>query len=577
MKEETKVAERGSTHGPLPLIIGLAGQRDVREESKEEIRQRIREIFQELGTQYPHTDLVLFSSLGEGAPRLAAQVAKESGVRLIVPLPMEPAEYEKDFRDEASRREFRTLLENQPPAFVVPAQPYDSGAPGDPAELKERGYAETAACIARHSQILLVLWDGVTDGHTAMLGRWQLSGVPAPFAPEFALMDPVESGPVYCVRTPRSGEPPGKLTPVTREDRYPKDCPADKHRRILQRIDEFNLDWQRSAHKFQQWKEENKRKVCPPDLQAALSQDQAEALEWYGIADSLALRFQRRTLWTLRVLFMAVLLSVIAFEVYAHMAPHAPSLLALYPGLVAAAVVLYRIARRGDWENKYLDYRALAEGLRVQFFWRLARIDDCAADHYLRTQRTEMDWIRIAIMSLSVASRPWRGGRRVNERGNIESVQKLWIDEQLAFFTGRSVWNAVRHLRTGRWAEVLVMASPAVAVLLTVRQTLAHAAPGFVHAVTVAIAVLLVLGALLEGYAHKRAYAAHAKRYEWMKNLFQRAQLRLSEILGRPGRTPESDDAEAVKLIKELGKEALVENGNWLLLRRDRPLDLPKP
>ena len=36
----------------------------------------------------------------------------------------------------------------------------------------------------------------------------------------------------------------------------------------------------------------------------------------------------------------------------------------------------------GDYDNKYFDYRALAEGLRVQIFWRIAGLRDSVADHY---------------------------------------------------------------------------------------------------------------------------------------------------------------------------------------------------
>ena len=32
----------------------------------------------------------------------------------------------------------------------------------------------------------------------------------------------------------------------------------------------------------------------------------------------------------------------------------------------------------------------------------------------------------------------------------------------------------------------------------------------------------------------------------------------------------------APALIEELGKEALVENGDWVLLHRERPLQVPK-
>jgi hypothetical protein len=39
-----------------------------------------------------------------------------------------------------------------------------------------------------------------------------------------------------------------------------------------------------------------------------------------------------------------------------------------------AGVLIYRVAERGGWHRKYLDYRALAEGLRVQCYWIAAGV-----------------------------------------------------------------------------------------------------------------------------------------------------------------------------------------------------------
>jgi len=55
--------------------------------------------------------------------------------------------------------------------------------------------------------------------------------------------------------------------------------------------------------------------------------------------------------------------------------------------------LFYKIAARKDYENKYYDYRALAEGLRVQFFWKLIHSKENTYDHYLRKYMGEMDWI----------------------------------------------------------------------------------------------------------------------------------------------------------------------------------------
>ena len=55
-----------------------------------------------------------------------------------------------------------------------------------------------------------------------------------------------------------------------------------------------------------------------------------------------------------------------------------------------------------------------------------------------------------------------------------------------------------------------------------------------------------------------------------MSVLFDHACRRLDELLAA------GDLAEAEALVPELGKEALAENGDWLLLHRDRPMEVPQ-
>ena len=54
-----------------------------------------------------------------------------------------------------------------------------------------------------------------------------------------------------------------------------------------------------------------------------------------------------------------------------------------------------------------------------------------------------------------------------------------------------------------------------------------------------------------------------------MHQLFARASRRLRVALA-------ADDASgATQIVQELGKEALVENGDWVLLHRARPVEVP--
>ena len=85
-----------------------------------------------------------------------------------------------------------------------------------------------------------------------------------------------------------------------------------------------------------------------------------------------------------------------------------------------------------------------------------------------------------------------------------------------------------------------------------------------------AIALAPILAGLMIGYAEKRAFGDHAKQYERMSILFSNARGHLKKLLD------EGDYLRACQLITELGKEALMENGDWVLIHRDRPIEVPK-
>jgi hypothetical protein len=86
----------------------------------------------------------------------------------------------------------------------------------------------------------------------------------------------------------------------------------------------------------------------------------------------------------------------------------------------------------------------------------------------------------------------------------------------------------------------------------------------------IAMALELAVAAAIGGYVEKMAFAEEARHYERAKALFRRASKRLSADL-------DAGDVEAAeRLIRELGREALMENGDWVLLRRARPMEVPK-
>jgi hypothetical protein len=81
------------------------------------------------------------------------------------------------------------------------------------------------------------------------------------------------------------------------------------------------------------------------------------------------------------------------------------------------------------------------------------------------------------------------------------------------------------------------------------------------------IGLTAVVGGLLHYYTEKRAFGEQAKQYNRMTIIFKNAARRFNRF-----HYPE-DYENAASLVKELGIEALAENGDWVLLHRERPLE----
>jgi hypothetical protein len=88
----------------------------------------------------------------------------------------------------------------------------------------------------------------------------------------------------------------------------------------------------------------------------------------------------------------------------------------------------------------------------------------------------------------------------------------------------------------------------------------------------VLISVSAVLSGLAESFADKRAFRVHVKQYRRMQAHFLRARALLDELLARrPFDQPAY--AEAQSVIRDLGIETLAENGAWVMLHRERPVE----
>jgi hypothetical protein len=691
----------------IPIVVGVTGHRDLREEDIPELEKKVGAIFKEIKLKYQdkyqRLPITILSPLADGADMLVAQVglhADHADIKLTAVLPMPKKEYEKDFDTAESKRAFADLLEKAEDVFELPF------VEGNTLEIVQRcresrnkQYALAGAYIAAHSQILIALWDGRDASETASVVRAKLEGIPGPSAPKAtgetakvvraklegipgpsaspeSPLDILDNGPVYHVFTRRKNTPaeivahnhepeiqcllhvkgkwdvlypiiwnsdkhalhssdkgkssnnksresvhPPPLTPPTRgggnssstqigetfpppvpltegekggggrpgggaellqsKNNKPEEAAEKYYDSVLKRISEFNRDIMKNC-KNEDALNTSISYVMPESEQEKLSPGLRKILAYYGYADTLALYYQKITTDVLKRLLITAVASFFFFNIFDQFWAKA-YILALFPIIMGIGYLFYKIAVKKDYENKYYDYRALAEGLRVQFFWKLMRSKENTYDRYLRKYRGDMDWIFQTIRNVCInANQEISQNPSLCKKEELEILQRCWLKDQESYFVKTSPIKE-RKIRRQEKATLCFFCAAMATVLgfFIVKAVVAFqhgSLKDFINMEDIQqgivyypfaflIDVFLAIGAALAIYVEKRAFADELKQYQRMMVLYSRANRFMEEYIAKNNITG------AENLAIELGKEALIENGDWYIIQRSKPLE----
>ncbi|MCX7930632.1 MAG: hypothetical protein N2663_07945 [Chlorobi bacterium] len=550
-----------STH----LLIGVTGHRDVRADDEHLLAERLRTIFCELQTRFSSTPILLLSSLAEGADRLAARVAYDVGVDVCVVLPM-PLEYFRlDFADAASTEEFELLYNRATGHILLPLSDGEQIESLADTMAREQQYIKASLYLARYSHILIAFWDGFENpapGGTYYAVRARLIGSDEFRSSASDPLDDAEVGMLYHILTPRRCSPSPNGIAGTLAVKYPPTHTAHHYDEILVMLDEYNRD-------VQQWYAEHwQPNRCAIHELYPHANTESPALERFCrqlfAADSVAVLYQHRTRRAFIGLFTLVFAAATVFDIYAHL-HHWTGKYGLIGYLLFFVIALfwYWTAQRRRYQSKYLDYRAVTEGMRVQLHWHIAGVERMVGEHYLRKQKSELDWIRYALNAATIELNS-RGSEHIggSMMHRLELSYRQWVESQKNYFARTHISELLRLERLDRWIERSFGAAFVLAIIqLFVPDT---------YAIIIPMGLLPVVAGLLVGYIEKLGLHGHVKSSEYMASLFHRAERRIAAVLAR------GDHHTAKNLLFELGKEALGENGDWLLYHRERQLEVPK-
>lgn len=516
----------------VPIVVGVAGLGTIAPEVQPRLRERFGEIVDRLARCYPATPLLLLYGLGGDGDRLAAA--------------------------EAAARNIAVM--------DVAAVPGHTAA------------SDAATFMAYYSTVLVAFWsEGVPDESEtcANVLRLRETGVRLSGSKASATYEP-DIGPVFQVVTPRDGKAPRDELEV--REIYPDYTGLDlRTAKRLDRKAEFETAL-RNLDRF------NKDLIGE-----GTASDEDGLASFQNRADSASNRLQKATLRSLSGLYIV---AAIAGAAQLAVQPPLPVPAAIGAGVrlgaLAIAFAWLKIAKREDYENRYQDYRAIAEALRVQHAWCDAGLRGLLVEgSYLQMQQNELQWIRLALRNIYLISDA--GGSKDADSPN-RAVCRNWLEDQRRYFEKAARRQEENRQRANRVASVLLGIGGAlsgIAVLLSVLVGGLPAAVGFgpIHLhllphpwalnlgphkivsawlsymMTVPAALAGIFALLMQFYVQQRGYTENSRRYQRMFVVFDTANRRLQERAG-----------DASEILAELGHEALSEHADWLILHRERPL-----
>ena len=567
-----------------PLVIGVTSHRNIAVREIESIRERVGHLLGELQHQFPNAPLTILSPLAEGGDQLVAEEGLKLGAQLIAPLPFARELYAQDFTNATARAQFESLCLQARVIELPLLTGHTHAAVSAPGEERNRQYAQVGMFVARHCHLLLAIWDGKPShrlGGTAQIVEYFLTGTPpGDFERRRDRRPRLYGGGderllchLVCSRDMPEGAPiaplrSGQMIWRNLDDASEPDVPMPQaFRTVFAHTDAFNVDSTKYVSEIEAGGSGIDDAVSTTE-DGTPTQPSPGAL--FRAADWLAIHFQKRVLLAMRVIYLVAFVMGVAFTMYDNL-PEQDRMLLVFLFLFATGVVVSAIARRRGWHRKYLDYRALAEGLRVQCYWRRAGISltgdpEFGRDSLMQKQDIELGWVRNVMRSAGLFgdARP----ARLDEMA-LRGVIDEWVGDathgELGYYRVRTEQRERSHRVNEAIGAMCLLAGIFISVVLAVlMHTLSNDAK---NDLIVVMAVFSIFAAVREAYSFRKADRELIRQYRFMERVFGNARTALDKA---------EDADEQREILRALGEASLAEHVEWAVMHRQRPLEAGK-
>ncbi len=320
-------------------------------------------------------------------------------------------------------------------------------------------------------------------------------------------------------------------------------------RQAVQQILEYTDEFNRLAEKT----EPVERKPLPEETDDPLLQRMQDV---YDAASCLTRQNARQYRRILAVLAAVSALIAMSFLLYDE--AEAFGLILVIGLLLLLAWLCQRYAGRSACLRRYIEYRALAECLRVSIYLRYAGSGIRAENLLSWTQQVETAWILDALCALRAGCPPEKK----------HDIRECWVEEQRAYHRA----GGEKTLQHSRFSDRIVRTALRLSVLLYLLALLfelfcggelttpllpAANAEGWRTVLKIVMGSISAVTLFVANYYGRLSLPRVLSDHGKMERFFAR----MSERLQEEGQT----DA----LLTALAREELIENGNWCSYQRD--------
>jgi len=513
------------------VIIGVTGHRKFTNEQLLGGRTRsILELFDQILAHTPHTFTVV-SSLSEGADRIVAREVmawstsegmNKPGLEVVLPLPEE--EYLLDFDTEQSREEFSSLLAQAKSKHVI-----------ENVLSREEAYDLAGRYVAHNCDVVIAIWDGKTavgQGGTAdIVGYARQIGRS-----------------IFWINSES-----GRIT----EERH-----ADRSIESLEDLDGYNGE-HLSSEKICSAIRDRSQILMKEAIRSGLSDMflepvQDSLLPQFVRADFLAQRYHGRHTMAGSAIYALAAAAVATVTIQFVWFEHLHELLWLEVAEIALILLLLVVSRLCNWHGKWIDYRSLAERLRVALFLCAAEIkcEPSVSPYRSGFSHRPNDWVTKAFVWVRDTQQKKQMHRDIPFEALKEFLLASWIEDQISFYRHKTKRHRKRHAWLAHTGELLFLFTLMVAIIHAVGlDNLGLSIEPAGHNTVVSVVIILpAIGASLAGIRAHYEDLRNAKRYDQIAR-------HLSTIINE---IRQSTNIEALSsLLEESNQLMLREHQEW--------------